>query len=126
MKILCILYDDPKDGMPTSYPIKDLPKINSYPDGQSLPSPKSIDFNQILELLNSHQISSSNIRFFLGYSGWSKNQLVKEIAENAWIVSEFDSSKVISLNDNLWQSVLSDKGGRYKIVSNCPKDPTSN
>ena len=84
------------------------------------------DFNQILDLLNSHQISSSNIRFFLGYSGWSKNQLVKEIAENAWIVSEFDSSKVISLNDNLWQSVLSDKGGRYKIVSNCPKDPTSN
>ena len=67
-----------------------------------------------------------NIRFFLGYSGWSKNQLVKEIAENAWIVSEFDSSKVISLNDNLWQSVLSDKGGRYKIVSNCPKDPSSN
>ncbi len=84
------------------------------------------DFNQILDLLNSHQISSSNIRFFLGYSGWSKNQLVKEIAENAWIVSEFDSSKVISLNDNLWQSVLSDKGGRYKIVSNCPKDPSSN
>ena len=27
MKILCILYDDPKDGMPTSYPVKDLPKF---------------------------------------------------------------------------------------------------
>ena len=24
MKILCILYDDPKDGMPTSYPVKYL------------------------------------------------------------------------------------------------------
>ena len=44
MKILCILYDDPTDGMPSSYPIKDLPKISNYPDGQSLPSPKSIDF----------------------------------------------------------------------------------
>ena len=45
MKILYILYDDPKDRMPTSYPIKDLPKISNYPDGQTLPSPKSIDFN---------------------------------------------------------------------------------
>ena len=44
MKILCVLYDDPKDGMPSSYPINELPKIESYPDGQTLPSPKSIDF----------------------------------------------------------------------------------
>ena len=28
MKILCILYDDPKDGMPSSYPIKELPKLD--------------------------------------------------------------------------------------------------
>jgi len=45
MKILCILYDDPKDGMPTSYPVKDLPKLEKYPDGMTLPTPKAIDFN---------------------------------------------------------------------------------
>ena len=45
MKILCILYDDPKGGMPTSYPVKDLPKLEKYPDGMTLPSPKAqIDF----------------------------------------------------------------------------------
>ena len=44
MKILCILYDDPKKGMPKSYAIKDLPKIDKYPDGMSLPSPKARDF----------------------------------------------------------------------------------
>ncbi len=27
MKILCILYDDPKDGMPSSYPVNELPKL---------------------------------------------------------------------------------------------------
>ena len=27
MKILCVLYDDPKDGMPTSYPVRNLPKL---------------------------------------------------------------------------------------------------
>ena len=44
MKILCILYDDPKGGMPNSYAVKDLPKIDKYPDGMSLPSPKGRDF----------------------------------------------------------------------------------
>ena len=44
MKILCILYDDPKGGMPNSYAVKDLPKIHKYPDGMSLPSPKGRDF----------------------------------------------------------------------------------
>ena len=39
MKILCILYDDPKGGMPESYPLSDLPKIDKYPDGMTLPSP---------------------------------------------------------------------------------------
>src|SRR6201988_3121067 len=43
-KILCVLYDDPVDGYPTSYPRDDLPKIERYPDGQTLPTPKAIDF----------------------------------------------------------------------------------
>jgi formate dehydrogenase len=43
-KILCVLYDDPADGYPTSYPRDDLPHIERYPDGQTLPTPKAIDF----------------------------------------------------------------------------------
>ena len=45
MKILCVLYDDPKEGMPKSYPISNLPKLDKYPDGMTLPTPKEIDFN---------------------------------------------------------------------------------
>ena len=44
MKVLCILYDDPKGGMPKTYPIADLPKLEKYPDGMTLPSPKGRDF----------------------------------------------------------------------------------
>ena len=44
MKVLAILYDDPKSGMPSSYARDDLPKIEKYPDGMSLPSPKGRDF----------------------------------------------------------------------------------
>ena len=45
MKVLCILYDDPTDGMPSKYALDSIPKLEKYPDGMSLPSPKSIDFN---------------------------------------------------------------------------------
>jgi formate dehydrogenase len=44
MKVLAILYDDPKGGMPSKYARDDLPKIEKYPDGMSLPSPKGRDF----------------------------------------------------------------------------------
>jgi formate dehydrogenase len=43
-KVVCVLYDDPVDGYPKSYARDDLPKMARYPDGQTLPTPKAIDF----------------------------------------------------------------------------------
>lgn len=43
-KVLCVLYDDPVDGYPKGYPRDDLPKLDRYPNGQTLPTPSAIDF----------------------------------------------------------------------------------
>ncbi|WP_329385428.1 NAD-dependent formate dehydrogenase [Streptomyces sp. NBC_01716] len=43
-KILCVLYDDPTDGQPTTYARDDLPVIDHYPGGQTTPTPESTDF----------------------------------------------------------------------------------
>jgi formate dehydrogenase len=43
-KIVCVLYDDPVEGYPKTYPRDNLPKIEKYPDGQTLPTPKAIEF----------------------------------------------------------------------------------
>ncbi|TCC26774.1 NAD-dependent formate dehydrogenase [Kribbella speibonae] len=43
-KIVCVLYDDPAAGYPSSYARDGIPSIERYPDGQTAPSPKSIDF----------------------------------------------------------------------------------
>ncbi|MBV9570188.1 MAG: NAD-dependent formate dehydrogenase [Alphaproteobacteria bacterium] len=43
-KVLCVLYDDPVDGYPKSYPRNDLPKLKNYPNGQTMPTPSAIDF----------------------------------------------------------------------------------
>jgi len=32
-KVVCVLYDDPVDGYPTSYVLDDLPELTRYPDG---------------------------------------------------------------------------------------------
>jgi formate dehydrogenase len=43
-KVVCVLYDDPVDGYPTSYARDGLPKLERYPGGQTLPTPSAIDF----------------------------------------------------------------------------------
>jgi formate dehydrogenase len=43
-KVLCVLYDDPEDGYPPDYARDDVPRIETYPDGQTAPSPSAIDF----------------------------------------------------------------------------------
>jgi formate dehydrogenase len=43
-KVLCVLYDDPVTGYPTNYAREGLPRLERYPGGQTLPTPKGIDF----------------------------------------------------------------------------------
>jgi formate dehydrogenase len=43
-KVLCVLYDDPTGGYPSSYARDDLPHLGGYPGGQTLPTPSAIDF----------------------------------------------------------------------------------
>jgi formate dehydrogenase len=43
-KVLCVLYDDPTSGYPPRYARNDIPKIERYPNGQTVPDPKHVDF----------------------------------------------------------------------------------
>src|ERR671911_2709103 len=42
--IICVLYDDPEDGYPTSYARGEVPAIERYYDGTTTPTPERIDF----------------------------------------------------------------------------------
>jgi formate dehydrogenase len=44
MKIIAVLYDDPVKGYPKTYARDSIPRIERYPDGQTVPTPKKIDF----------------------------------------------------------------------------------
>lgn len=75
-----------------------------------------------------NNVSSLKFKFFSGYSGWSPNQLDNEIDENSWIViNDYISNFIFDkIDEKFWISFLSDRGGKNKIFSNYPKDPSLN
>lgn len=85
------------------------------------------NLQQVIKLLRLGIIKNEEIRFFLGYSGWSKGQLEKEYNTNTWLLIEDYDSELFSLEANsLWRQVLRKKGGKYKEISNYPTDPRLN
>ena len=81
------------------------------------------NFNSLKTLLAENQIQSTDIRFFLGYSGWGTHQLEDELMNNSWFVSENDFENIFSVdNETLWKNKLMQKGGEYKIWANAPSD----
>ena len=86
------------------------------------------DFEKILFLLNTNQITKSDVKFFIGYSGWSEGQLSDEIDAKSWIVYKNPTcEQVFDLDPNLvWKSVLNDMGGRFRMFANYPSDPRLN
>jgi len=84
------------------------------------------DFDSIKESIREGLIDPSQIRFFLGYSGWSPKQLEGEIENNAWLISEVESSRIMSPDNNMWKGILNELGNRYKIWTNVPENPALN
>ncbi|MBI9054514.1 MAG: YqgE/AlgH family protein [Bacteroidales bacterium] len=84
------------------------------------------DFDCLKELINEGIVKSTQVRFFLGYSGWSPQQLEEEIQNNAWLVTEVDSKKIMSADKNIWKKTLNELGRKYKVWSNTPENPTMN
>jgi putative transcriptional regulator len=81
------------------------------------------NFESLKTLLLENKIKSTEIRFFLGYSGWEKTQLEEELSNNSWFVSENGFENILSAdNKTLWKNKLMQKGGEYKIWANAPSD----
>ena len=86
------------------------------------------NFDLVVELINENKIKNNEIKFFLGYSGWDKNQLENEIQSNSWIVvnDNKDDKVLIEHCENIWKDNLTKLGGNYIIWSNSPENPNHN
>jgi putative transcriptional regulator len=72
-------------------------------------------------------IKPSEIRFFLGYSGWDSGQLEEEIKENSWLVNDVSEDIVMTnLSQSSWLDFVKLVGERYTIWENFPENPSLN
>lgn len=81
----------------------------------------------VKDLIELGLINTSEIKFFLGYSGWGAKQLESELNENTWLVLKQDNINVLEDSDSIaWKSILNDLGGDYRLWANSPSDPLMN
>ena len=86
------------------------------------------DFKKVINLINNKKIKPGEIKFFLGYSGWHKNQLENEIKLSSWIIKKENKNDKLLFEhcENIWKDNLTELGGNYIIWSNSPDNPTHN
>lgn len=86
------------------------------------------DFKVVVDLINSKTLTQSDIRFFLGYSGWEEQQLQTEINLKSWIVvdNQYQGDLFSIPNKDLWKQNMIALGGKYLIWSNTPENPNLN
>lgn len=85
------------------------------------------DFEKIRELLEDNLITKDDIRFFLGYSGWSKDQLLDELKTTSWVVIENEYQNILDIShQSFWKDQIMKFGGEYKLWANAPENPGLN
>jgi len=84
------------------------------------------EFELLKDLILTKTINENEIKFYLGYSGWAPEQLLQEIDDKYWIVSDIDPQKIMIRNHNIWKDLLNEKGESYSLWANAPTNPGMN
>lgn len=80
------------------------------------------DFEQLKFLISSQLIEPHNIRFFVGYSGWSSGQLSEELGYGSWVQADMDANYLFKTKPReLWSQVMYNKGNVFEILADMPK-----
>ncbi|HEY4327137.1 MAG TPA: YqgE/AlgH family protein [Mucilaginibacter sp.] len=85
------------------------------------------DFEKVKELIMNYSLTTDEIRFFTGYSGWTEKQLDNEIKADSWIVANKNLDMIFkSDEENFWRKIVIGLGQRYAHIANFPENPALN
>jgi putative transcriptional regulator len=85
------------------------------------------DFETLKTQIKLGLADHSQVRFFLGYSGWEAGQLEEEINENSWLVANASDSDLMNIDENeMWVKSVRAMGGKYTMWENFPENPSLN
>lgn len=85
------------------------------------------DFEKLKALISNESITKENIRFFIGYSGWSESQLKEELKLGSWMIADMNLNYLWQEGENkLWSKVMKHKGDVFSVIANVPEEITWN
>ena len=104
-----------------------LHKGNFVPDANvfaNLSLGHSLD--TLLDLAESFS-PDQQLKIFAGYAGWSPGQLDDEMKRDTWMTHPASLELVFDAQpEKLWQSILRQKGFKYRLIAEGPDDPSWN
>ncbi len=81
------------------------------------------DFEKLKFLITSKLVHPRNIRFYVGYSGWSSGQLTNELDYGSWVVADMHANYLFkSKPEFLWEQIMRNKGNTYSVIARMPDD----
>ncbi len=84
-------------------------------------------FEKLKFLIDKQLILPDNIRFYVGYSGWTEGQLEEELSYGSWITDQADANYIFKFDPTtVWQKVLQEKGSVYSVIAQMPESQTLN
>jgi len=85
------------------------------------------DIEQVNELINLKVLNPTNIRFYMGYSGWEPTQLESELSLNSWAIVKAPTSEIWKLPaPAMWEAMVGKLGSNYDFWKKMPVDPGMN
>ncbi|MCK9414272.1 MAG: YqgE/AlgH family protein [Prolixibacteraceae bacterium] len=84
------------------------------------------NFDHLTALISAGLVEEEEVRFFLGYAGWSAGQLAAEIADHSWVVIEPSIETILSSDENFWNESVQSIGGNALLWQNFPENPELN
>ncbi len=85
------------------------------------------EIDDVKELIQKDLITKNDIRFFVGYSGWSEDQLEEELKEFSWLVDHPNIQNLITIpSSDMWKESVRNLGKEYEVWANFPNDPSLN
>jgi putative transcriptional regulator len=103
--------------------------------GESLPGSLAVtdnlyiggDFEVLRNMIASGDVDEAQIRFFVGYSGWGADQLMEELDQESWYVSNIEKLPIMDTGrEDLWAMAFKQMGGSFAALANFPVDPGMN
>jgi len=86
------------------------------------------NLKELKEYLYNNIFNETNIKFFIGYSGWAKGQLKQELENSFWIVNDIYDLNSIFTEDyrNMWKRNVIRLEKKYHFWLNVPLNPQLN